>query len=97
MGEQLPAGDLRLYVLRSRISGANGGPHGASLKFFREGSGDDYVVAGIIGPDNTARAVKDEFAVVNEFEVEEDGYYSVFARNINDHSIKVSFIYYTYN
>lgn len=63
----------------------------------REGSGEDYVVAGIIEPDNTARAIKDEFCVDGEFEVEEDGYYSVFARNINDHSIKVSFIYYTYN
>lgn len=63
----------------------------------REGSSKDYVVAGIIQPDNTARAVKDQAAVDHEFEIKSSGYYSVFAKNINDHKIKVNFIYYLNN
>lgn len=62
-----------------------------------EGSAKDSVMAGIIEPDNTGRAVEDEFCVTHEFEIEEDGYYSVFVKNTNSHNIKVSFIYYTYS
>lgn len=58
------------------------------------GSSDKYVVAGIIEPDYTARAVKAKNAVGHTFNIDETGYYCVFARNINSSSIKVSFIYY---
>lgn len=58
------------------------------------GESGKYVVAGIIEPDCTARGVKDKDAVVHTFDIYETGYYSVFARNVNDSDIKVDFIYY---
>ena len=61
------------------------------------GMKDKYVVAGIIEPDYTARAVKDKNAVAHTFDVDETGYYCVFARNINSSSISVKFRYFLQN
>lgn len=58
-----------------------------------DGYSDKYVVAGIIEPDSTARAVKDKDAVAHTFDINTTGYYRVFARNINSTTIKVGFIY----
>lgn len=59
-----------------------------------DGYSDKYVVAGIIEPDGTARAVKDKDAVAHSFDINTTGYYRVFGRNINSTTIKVGFIYY---
>lgn len=58
------------------------------------GDSGKYIVAGIIEPDCTARAVKAKDAVAHTFAINESGYYSVFARNINSTNIKVDLIYY---
>lgn len=62
-----------------------------------EDGSDKYAMAGIIGSDRTARIVKKQNAVLHSFDIDESGYYSVFAGNINDSDIEVNVKYYLVN
>ncbi len=49
---------------------------------------------GIIEPDHNGRYVEDYDTVTHTFDLDQTGYYSVFARNVNDVEIDISFSYY---
>lgn len=55
---------------------------------------DDKIVIGIIDSNNAARSVEDIQTVSYKFDIEESGYYSVFAQNVNASAMDVTFTYY---
>lgn len=54
---------------------------------------DNNVVIGIIDSNNTVRSVEDIQTVSYDFEIEESGYYSIFAQNSNASAMDVTFTY----
>ncbi len=54
---------------------------------------DNNIVVGIIDSNNTARSVEDIQIVSYDFEIEESGYYSIFAQNSNASAMDVTFTY----